>query len=139
MRARSGSMMGAVSSSPTSSRSRRSQVIEVFGLMGVVYLLTRRRVVPDLAARAPERRIAMRETTILLLYAAVGQAAGWILGPALGYRPFSFHIAGTLFGGTAPVVPGELWTWVIFNFHRLRGSAACSTFCTSRSPWVARP
>jgi hypothetical protein len=34
----------------------------------------------------------------------------------LGYRPFSFHIAGTLFGHREPPPPGELWTWAIYNF-----------------------
>ena len=31
---------------------------------------------------------------------------GWLLGPALGYRSFSFHIAGTLFGATIPPPAG---------------------------------
>jgi uncharacterized membrane protein len=40
-------------------------LIEVFVLMAVVYLLTRQRVVPDLAARAPERSQAARETALV--------------------------------------------------------------------------
>jgi hypothetical protein len=91
-------------------------MILIFVLMGVVYLLTLRRKIPDLAARAPERRTAARETRLLVLYGALGQAGGWILGPALGYRPFSFHIAGTVFGCNTPVAGGELWTWAIYNF-----------------------
>jgi hypothetical protein len=71
-------------------------LVEVFVLMTVTYFLTRRRVIPDLAARAPERSLAARETAALLGYAAIGQVGGWLLGPALGYRSFSFHIAGTL-------------------------------------------
>src|SRR6516162_4610626 len=73
-------------------------LIEVFILMAVVYALTSRREIPDIAARAPERRQAARETVWLISYAALGQAGGWIVGPAFGYRPFSFHIAGTLVG-----------------------------------------
>ena len=91
-------------------------MIEVLALIGLVYWLTRRRVIPDLAARAPERSVAARETFGLLIYAALGQAGGWVLGPALGYRPFSFHIAGTLYGCTVLPPPGEIWTWAIYNF-----------------------
>ncbi len=91
-------------------------LIEIFVLMVLAFLLTRKRVIPDMAARAPERRIALRETVLVLAYAAVGQVGGWIVGPALGYRPFSFHIAGTVFGcGVAPG-PAEFWTWAIYNF-----------------------
>ena len=91
-------------------------LIEIFVLMAVVYLLTGRRVVPDLAARAPQRARAASETTLLLGYAALGQLGGWLLGPALGYRSFSFHIAGTVFGCSVPPSAGELWTWAIYNF-----------------------
>src|SRR5689334_9014712 len=61
-------------------------LIEVFLLMAVVYALTSRRVIPDLAARAPERRQAAVETSWLLGYAGLGQVGGWVLSPALGYR-----------------------------------------------------
>jgi hypothetical protein len=91
-------------------------LIEVFALMAVVFFLTRNRVLPDIAARAPARTIAARETMLLLGYAALGQIGGWIIGPALGYRPFSFHIAGTLVGCTTLPSVGELWTWAIYNF-----------------------
>jgi hypothetical protein len=91
-------------------------LIEVFVLMAVVYFLTRRRVIPDLAARAPERSLAARETVALLGYAALGQVGGWLLGPALGYRSFSSHIAGTLVGCSTPPSVGEVWTWAIYNF-----------------------
>ena len=91
-------------------------LIEIFGLMAVVVLLTRARAIPDMAAHAPERRIALRETALVLAYAAVGQVGGWIVGPALGYRPFSFHIAGTVYGCTVPPEPAEVWIWALYNF-----------------------
>jgi hypothetical protein len=91
-------------------------LIEIFVLMVLAFLLTRKRVIPDMAARAPERRIALRETVLVLAYAAVGQVGGWIVGPALGYRPFSFHIAGTVFGCGVVPGPAEFWTWAIYNF-----------------------
>jgi hypothetical protein len=90
-------------------------LIEVFVLMVVVYLLTCRRAIPDMSARAPERLRSARETGLLLGYAALGQLGGWALGPMFGYRAFSFHIAGTLVGCSAPPSPGELWTWAIYN------------------------
>jgi hypothetical protein len=91
-------------------------LIEIFVLMGMVFLLTRRRVVPDMAGRAPDRHTALRETLLLIGYAALGQVGGWILGPALGYRPFSFHIAGTVFGCSVAPQRGEMWTWALYNF-----------------------
>jgi hypothetical protein len=91
-------------------------LVEVFVLMAVVYLLTGRRMIPDLAARAPERAQAARETTLLFGYAALGQLGGWLVGPALGYRPFSFHIAGTVMGCSVPPNVGEFLTWAIYNF-----------------------
>jgi hypothetical protein len=84
--------------------------------MGVVYAMTRRRVPPDMASRAPAKRQAAIEALGLLGYAMLGQIGGWLLGPALGYRPFSFHIAGTLFGCSTPASPGEVWTWMSYNF-----------------------
>jgi hypothetical protein len=91
-------------------------LLEVFGLMGVVWWMTRRRVIPDMAARAPSKAIAAGEVAALLAYAMLGQVGGWLLGPALGYRPFSFHIAGTLVGCSTLASPGEAWTWMVYNF-----------------------
>jgi uncharacterized membrane protein len=91
-------------------------MLEIFALMAVVYGLTAWRVIPDIAARAPERAVAARETAWLLAYAAVGQGGGWLLGPALGYRPFSFHIAGTVVGCSSPPGVGEMCTWALYNF-----------------------
>jgi len=91
-------------------------LIEVFVLMVLTFLLTRRRVIPDMAARAPDRRVALRETIGILVYAALGQAGGWIVGPAFGYRPFSFHLAGSVFGCSVTPQRGEVWVWALYNF-----------------------
>jgi hypothetical protein len=91
-------------------------LIEIMVLMAVVYGLTYRRIVPDLAARTPDRDLAWRETLMVLGYAALAQAGGWVLGWALGYRPFSFHLAGTLYGCTVPPSSGEMTTWAAYNF-----------------------
>jgi hypothetical protein len=91
-------------------------LLEIFGLMGLVLLLTRRRLIPDMAARAPERRVAMREMILVLSYAALGQVGGWMVGPAFGYRPFSFHIAGSVFGCSVTPKRAEVWIWAFYNF-----------------------
>jgi hypothetical protein len=91
-------------------------LIEIFVLMVLAFLLTRKRVIPDMAARAPDRRVALRETVLVLAYAALGQVGGWIIGPALDYRPFSFHIAGAVFGSTVTPEPTEVWIWALYNF-----------------------
>lgn len=91
-------------------------LIEIFALMAVTFLITRRRVIPDMTARTPDRQATKKETFWLLTYAMLGQAGGWILGPALGFRPFSFHIAGTVFGCAVAPAPAELWTWALYNF-----------------------
>jgi hypothetical protein len=91
-------------------------LIEVFGLMAVVYALTRRRVVPDVAARAPERGVALRETLGLIGYGVAALAVGWLLGRALGWHPFSFHLTGTLYGTDDQVTTSEVAVWAAYNF-----------------------
>jgi hypothetical protein len=91
-------------------------MIEIFALMVLAFLLTRKRVIPDMAARAPERRVALRETVLVLAYAALGQVGAWIVGPVLGSRPFSFHLAGTLYGTTLTQTPTDVWIWASYNF-----------------------
>lgn len=91
-------------------------LLEVFILMAIAFRLTRRRDIPDISTRAPDRARAGRETALLLCYAALAQVGGWLLGPALGYRAFSFHIAGTLYGCSVPPSLGEITCWAAYNF-----------------------
>src|SRR5215471_18504033 len=91
-------------------------LLEIFFLMAVVYALTARRAIPDIAARAPARARAAFETVGLLAYAMAGQVGGWLLGPALGLRPFSFHLAGTLVGCSTPASAKEAIIWSLYNF-----------------------
>jgi hypothetical protein len=46
----------------------------------------------------------------------LGQVGGWIVGPALGYRPFSFHLAGSMVGCSTPPTPCEALVWASYNF-----------------------
>jgi len=91
-------------------------LVEQLALMGLVWWLTRRRAAFDMAARAPEKSGAWREALGLLAYAMLGQVGGWIVGPALGYRAFSFHLAGSVVGCSAPPSPGEALLWASYNF-----------------------
>jgi len=75
-------------------------LMEIFVLMVLVFFLTRARTVPDMAKRAPDTAVAWRETLLILGYAALGQIGGWFGARALGYQPFSFHLAGSVFGCT---------------------------------------
>jgi hypothetical protein len=91
-------------------------LVEQLALMGLVWWMTRRRTEFDMAARAPEISRAWRETLGLLGYAMLGQVGGWIVGPAFGYRPFGFHLAGAMVGCSSPPSPGEALLWASYNF-----------------------
>jgi hypothetical protein len=56
-------------------------MVEIIVLMIVTFVMTRTREIPDMAARAPDRAVAARETIGMLGYAALGQAGGWVVGP----------------------------------------------------------
>lgn len=84
-------------------------------VMGVVWALTRQRPTPDLAARVPPRPLALRETLLVLSYAALGQVGGVLLGLALGWHAFSFHLIGTLHGTREHVAAAEALTWAGYN------------------------
>jgi hypothetical protein len=91
-------------------------LVEVIGLIAVVYALTRRRAVPDVAARAPERMLAAREVRLLVGYGILGLLGGYVLGHAFGWHAFSFHIVGTLYGTRDAVTPTEVLVWATYNF-----------------------
>lgn len=65
-------------------------------LIGVTYLVTRGRVVPDMAARAPGRSAALAETAGLVGYGVLVQFGGLLLGRAVGEHAISLHMHGTL-------------------------------------------
>jgi hypothetical protein len=88
----------------------------VFVEMAITYFLTRRRVLPDMAARAPERAIARREVALLWLYGATVLLFGRHLGLHLFGEGIGLHLNGSLFGNTREVSPREVWTWAAYNF-----------------------
>lgn len=89
--------------------------LEVFALMGVVHLLTRRRPLPDLAARAPEREVAARETALLVAYGALAMIGGYLVGHAFGWHAFGFHLDGMVMRTGQAVVPHEALGWATYN------------------------
>lgn len=90
-------------------------LLEVVLLMGVVWVLTRSRAIPDIAARVPARATALAETSLLLGYGGLGLLGGFVLGRALGWHPFGFHVAGTLFGSHQHIEPAEVALWALYN------------------------
>jgi hypothetical protein len=85
-------------------------------LIGVTYLVTRGRAVPDMAARAPEKTVALAETAALVGYGILVQLGGLLLGRALGDHAISLHMHGTLYGTEDPLSPREAVVWMLYNF-----------------------
>jgi hypothetical protein len=88
----------------------------VFLQMEVVYFLTRRRSVPDMASRAPEEAVARREVVLLWAYGALVLLGGRFLGLRLFGEAMGLHLNGSLFGCTRVVSPREVWVWAGYNF-----------------------
>jgi hypothetical protein len=88
---------------------------EVVLLAGLTYWLTRKRTVPNLADRAPERSVAARETLLLLLYGAAGLGLGFVLARLAGWHPFGLHLAGSIYGTHSHVSPTEAIAWAGYN------------------------
>ncbi len=90
-------------------------ITEALVLIGIIALLTRCRVQPDLIARLPSRSVAARETTTLIVYGVLVQLGGISLGQLLGFNGFSFHLAGTIYGTHREVEPIEAVIWAAWN------------------------
>lgn len=107
----------AVAGRPTSSQVLGGwlNLLAALLLVAIALRMTRNRTVPDLAARAPDRRLAARELGLLLGWVAVVTAVGWVLGHALGDHPFGLHLPGSLYGISDP--PSGTWiaVWCAFN------------------------
>jgi hypothetical protein len=84
-------------------------------LVGIVSLLARRRPLPNLAERAPERSIAMRETIAMWMYGAIVLFAGRIIGQRFFGEGIGLHLNGCLFGATRVQSPAAVYTWAAYN------------------------
>ncbi|MGW7686019.1 hypothetical protein ACWGID_35060 [Kribbella sp. NPDC054772] len=90
-------------------------MLTIFGLMAVTCLLTRHRVRPDLAARAPDLATTRRETVLLLAYGATALVLGYGVARLFGWHPFGLHLAGSIFGTHDHVTPAEAISWASYN------------------------
>ena len=86
---------------------------------GLVFLLTRWRPWPDLAQRAPQRSIALRETIAAWIYAAIVLLAGRWLGFHTFGAGIAMHLNGSLVGATRIQSPHEVYLWSAYNFTLL--------------------
>ena len=84
-------------------------------LIGLAYLITRRRRPPDMAARSPHRRRAALELTVLIGYVGAAMAGGFFLGHALGDHPFGLHLPGSLYGISNPPDARWIMWWAVYN------------------------
>jgi len=82
---------------------------------GLVALITLRRPLPDLAERAPERAVALRETVFLWIYGAVVLLAGHFIGIHYFGEAIAMHLNGSLVGATRVQSPIEVYTWAAYN------------------------
>lgn len=116
---------------------------EALLLIGLVLALTRGRRVPDLAAGVPDRRTAAREIGVLTGYLALALTGGAVLGRALGWHAFGFHLVGTVHGTSDTVGPAEVLAWAAYGlvayaavpylwFHRRYGTAGLGLVSTDR-------
>ncbi len=82
---------------------------------GLVAWITRRRPLPDLAGRAPERAVALRETVVLWIYGALVLLAGRAVGLHYFGEGIALHLNGSIVGATRVQSPREVWTWAAYN------------------------
>lgn len=83
--------------------------------IGLVALITRRRPMPDLAERAPERGVAWRETLLLWVYGAVVLVAGRRIGLHFFGAGIALHLNGSLVGATRVQSPEEVYAFAAYN------------------------
>jgi hypothetical protein len=82
---------------------------------GLIALITRRRPLPDLAERAPERGVALRETAFLWIYGGMVLLAGRFIGIHYFGEAIAMHLNGSLVGATRVQSPNEVYTWAAYN------------------------
>ncbi len=88
----------------------------MFLQMAVVYFLTRRRTIPDMASRAPADALARREVWLLWTYGALVLFVGRWIGLRFFGEGIGLHLNGSLFGATRMQSPQEVWVWALYNF-----------------------
>jgi hypothetical protein len=90
-------------------------LVSIILLIGIVSFLARRRPLLDLAERAPERGIALREMLAVWIYGAVVLFAGRIIGEHYFGEGLALHLNGCLFGATHIQSPAAVYSWAAYN------------------------
>ncbi len=86
-------------------------------LIVITVVMTRRRPRVDLAGRAPERRVARRETLALVAYGVLVSVGGLGIGELAGEHAYSLHLPGTIYGlHNQTLEVGWVAGWVAYNF-----------------------
>jgi hypothetical protein len=122
-----------------------SLVVLALMVIAVANLVTPHRVVPDIAARMPERAVAAVEVGVLVTYGVLIQAGGVIVGQLIGTSPLSGHMPGSIYAVSETITPAQTAVWMTYNFvlyaaipyvvFRLRGysnEALCLTSSNKR-------
>ncbi len=84
--------------------------------LGVTYFITRRRAIPDISDRAPERALALKEMLLLLAYGAAALILGQIIGRLVWGEGSGLHRHGSVLGATTGIAPGAVIGWTAYNF-----------------------
>jgi hypothetical protein len=85
-------------------------------LVLVTLAITRRRPRIDLAGRAPERTVALRETLALVAYGLLVSLGGLLIGELAGEHAYSLHLPGTIYGlHDETLNPGWVAGWAVYN------------------------
>jgi hypothetical protein len=90
-------------------------LVTVLLLAGIVAFLARHRTYPNLAARAPERSVALRETLAMWIYGAVVLFVGRVIGQHYFGEGIALHLNGSLFGSTHIQSPAVVYAWAASN------------------------
>jgi hypothetical protein len=85
-------------------------------VIALALVATRHRVVPDLASRAPTRAIALTEVAVLVVYGALIQAGGALVGQLIGMPPLSAHMPGSIYATRESITPPQAMIWMSYNF-----------------------
>jgi hypothetical protein len=85
-------------------------------VIALAYVVTRHRVVPDIAARAPARAVAALEVGVLVAYGVLIQAGGVVVGQLIGTVPLSAHMPGSIYAVREPITPAQTAVWMTYNF-----------------------
>jgi len=108
----------ALADQPVGTQILNAHSLLVLALMviAVAYLVTRDRVAPDVAARAPARAIAAVEVGVLVAYGVLIQAGGVIVGQLIGTVPLSGHMPGSIYAVSEAITPAQAAIWMTYNF-----------------------